>query len=125
MDAMLTKKAKELAKELAGQATTIADLNGAMRSLMKTGIETMLNPEMRVHLGRGRAANDAEPGPGEDVEKTPGADASGSPVASPTKSRIRRNGSSPKTILGESGQLPIAVPRDREGTFEPQLRGKY
>ena len=26
---------------------------------------------------------------------------------------------------GESGELPIAVPRDREGTFEPQLLGKY
>lgn len=41
------------------------------------------------------------------------------------ESRTRRNGTSPKTIQGESGQLPIAVPRDREGRFEPQLLGPY
>ena len=35
MDAILTKKAGELAKELAGQATTLDELNGVMRSLMK------------------------------------------------------------------------------------------
>ena len=126
MDAMLTKKANELAKELAGQATTIEDLNGAMRSLMKTAIETMLNSEMSVHLGRGRAANDAELGPGEkSLIETTSAGVEGAAVVSTAKSRNRRNGSSPKTIQGESGQLPIAVPRDREGTFEPQLLGKY
>ena len=38
MDAMLTKKADELAKELAGSATTLDDLNGMMRSLMNTGV---------------------------------------------------------------------------------------
>jgi transposase-like protein len=62
MDALWTKKANELAKELASQATTIEDLNGAMRSLMKTAIETMLNSEMSVHLGCGRAAVVAEAG---------------------------------------------------------------
>ena len=63
MDSLLTKRASELAKELAGQAATLDDLNGMMRSLMKTAIETMLNSEMSVHLGRGRAASDAEAGP--------------------------------------------------------------
>ncbi len=32
-----------------------------------------------------------------------------------------RNGSSPKTIKGKRGQTSIDVPRDRNGTFEPQL----
>jgi transposase-like protein len=32
-----------------------------------------------------------------------------------------RNGSGPKTVLTESGSLAIDVPRDRSGTFEPQL----
>ena len=33
-----------------------------------------------------------------------------------------RNGTRPKTVLTEaSGQVPIAVPRDRAGTFEPQI----
>ena len=52
MDVLLTKKANELARELAGQATTIEDLNGAIRSLMKTAIETMLHSEMSVHRVR-------------------------------------------------------------------------
>jgi putative transposase len=33
----------------------------------------------------------------------------------------RRNGKSGKTLLTEHGPVPIAVPRDRHGTFEPQL----
>jgi transposase-like protein len=115
-----------LARGLAGSAATLDDLNGMMRSLMKTAIETMLHSEMSVHLGRGRAAVDGQAGPGEKVVIEADSDeAETSSVVSPTKSRNRRNGSSPKTIQGESGQLPIAVPRDREGTFEPLLLGKY
>jgi len=32
-----------------------------------------------------------------------------------------RNGHSAKTVLTEDGQLDLAIPRDRAGTFEPQL----
>ena len=32
-----------------------------------------------------------------------------------------RNGHSPKTVKGEHGEVPIDVPRDRNGTFEPQI----
>jgi len=32
-----------------------------------------------------------------------------------------RNGSSPKTLATEVGDVPLAVPRDRAGTFEPRL----
>ena len=32
-----------------------------------------------------------------------------------------RNGNSKKTLKGEFGRLPIEVPRDRNGTFEPQI----
>jgi putative transposase len=35
-----------------------------------------------------------------------------------------RNGTSSKTILTEDGEVEIAVPRDRGGTFEPQLIAK-
>ena len=125
MDALLTKKADELARELAGSAATLDDLN-EMRSMMKTAIETLLNSEMSVHLGRGRAASAAELGLGEKalIERASAGDETSSTVST-AKARNRRNGSNPKTIQGESGQLSIAVPRDREGTFEPQLLGKY
>ena len=36
-----------------------------------------------------------------------------------------RNGYGRKTVLTETGKLPIAVPRDRLATFEPQLIAKY
>jgi putative transposase len=36
-----------------------------------------------------------------------------------------RNGSGSKTLLTEQGPIPIEVPRDRNGTFEPQLVKKH
>lgn len=36
-----------------------------------------------------------------------------------------RNGKSRKTLKGEFGELPIEIPRDREGSFEPQLIQKH
>ena len=36
-----------------------------------------------------------------------------------------RNGHGRKTLLTGTGKLPIAVPRDRLATFEPQLIAKY
>jgi putative transposase len=35
-----------------------------------------------------------------------------------------RNGMSSKTILTQDGEIEISVPRDRTGSFEPQLIGK-
>ena len=35
-----------------------------------------------------------------------------------------RNGTSSKTILTDDGEIEIAVPRDRAGSFEPQLIAK-
>jgi len=36
-----------------------------------------------------------------------------------------RNGSSAKTMKGSFGRLPLEVPRDRNGTFEPQIIEKH
>ena len=36
-----------------------------------------------------------------------------------------RNGHSQKTVLTENGSLPLTIPRDRHGRFEPQLIEKY
>ena len=118
MDAMFTKKANELAKELATQATTIEELNGVMRSLMKTALEKILNTELEVHLGRCSSTATAALAPAENELLQDGAD--GSP-----KRPNRKNGCSPKTIQGDMGKLPLEIPRDRDGTFEPQLIGKY
>src|SRR5215475_5260205 len=36
-----------------------------------------------------------------------------------------RNGSTPKTVKGEFGELDVETPRDRNGTFEPQILKKH
>jgi len=43
----------------------------------------------------------------------------------PGRRRNHRNGTSPKTVLTDTGAMPLAVPRDRAGTFEPQLIPKH
>jgi len=118
MDAKLQDKAEELAEEFATQATTLEELNGLLRSLMKTALERMLNTELEVHLGRqgDPTATSTELGTTTRAATDEGAK---------TQPRNRKNGSSPKTIQGEAGKLPLDVPRDRQGTFEPQLIGKY
>ncbi|MCW2240570.1 transposase-like protein [Azospirillum canadense] len=37
----------------------------------------------------------------------------------------RRNGYGRKTVLTDGGKLDLAIPRDRTGTFDPALIGKY
>src|SRR5690606_26013871 len=33
----------------------------------------------------------------------------------------RRNGASMKVVKGQDGELPVAIPRDRDSSFEPKL----
>jgi transposase-like protein len=111
MAAKLTAQAEQLARELASQAGTIDELNGLLRGLMKSALQRMLDTEMDVHLGRQKGPALLDPLP------------DGHP--SPDAPKNRRNGHSPKTVQGELGEVRIDVPRDRNGTFEPQLIGKY
>lgn len=122
MDASIHSRAEQLATEFASQARTVEDLNGLMRLMMKSALERMLNTEMDVHLGRKTLSSDAEQPP----EKTrileePVAPEGGNGKRSPN----RRNGRSKKTVQGDMGELTLTTPRDRDGTFEPQLIGKH
>jgi putative transposase len=80
---------------------TPAELETAMRRFKKAFIERALGAELTHHLGY-----------------PPGTD-------KPEDTTNHRNGVSGKTVLTDDGPLPIAVPRDRDGTFEPQLIGKH
>ncbi len=110
MDASLQSRAEQLAAEFAGQATTVDELNALLRAMMKSGLEQMLDTEMDVHLGRKGTAKDA-------------------PAAALPKGKKgpsnRRNGRSHKTVQGDMGEVTIDTPRDRDGTFEPQIVGKH
>ncbi len=75
--------------------------NGLLKQLTKLLVEKALDAEMTEHLGHHRHA--------------PVANAAGN----------ARNGRSRKTLKGDFGELPIEVPRDRQGSFEPQLIPKH
>ncbi|HUP82231.1 MAG TPA: IS256 family transposase [Pirellula sp.] len=109
-------KTQELAKELAANSNSLGDLNTAIRSLMKSALEQMLNTEMDVHLATTINNQFQSSEIRDDALKLDG---------SPQPAKNRRNGHSAKTIQGDLGKLPLEIPRDRNATFEPQLIGKY
>ena len=78
-----------------------AEVESILKRFKKALVERMLGGELTHHLGY-------PPG----GEKPPDA-------------TNHRNGTSAKTVLTEEGPLTLAIPRDREGTFEPQLIGKH
>ena len=104
---MTTKKhevPQELLAQLLADYKRPEDLigeNGLLKQLTKLLVEKALDAELTEHLGHARH---------EAV-----ANAAGN----------TRNGKSKKTLKGEFGELPIEVPRDRHGSFEPQLIPKH
>lgn len=120
MDASLRSRAEQLAKEMASEAKTAEDLNSLMRLMMKSALERMLDTEMDVHLGRKVVPAESE------ASTTEAASTTSATAAEPSKGRRnRRNGRSRKTVQGDMGELTIATPRDRDGSFEPQLIAKH
>ncbi len=104
--------------EFASEATTVEELNGLIRLMMKSGLERMLDTEMDVHLGRRSAPALAELEAAQAELSTP---AAGEKQGPPN----RRNGRSRKTVQGDVGEVRLNTPRDRDGTFEPQIVGKH
>src|SRR6478736_5850560 len=78
-----------------------AEVEAATRRFKKALIERALGAELSHHLGY-----------------PPG-------TAKPDDTTNHRNGTSGKTVLTDDGAVAIAVPRDRDGTFEPRLIGKH
>src|SRR5258706_9490913 len=80
---------------------TPEELDAAVRRFKKAIIERALGAELSHHLGY-----------------VPGG-------TKPEDTTNHRNGSSGKTVLTDDGPLALAVPRDRDGSFEPRLIGKH
>ena len=89
--------APEALDALLGGRTTMAELDELFRQMKKSLYERALSGELTHHLGYAKGA-----------EK---------PAGQPN----HRNGSTPKTVLTEDGALPLAIPRDRDGSFAPVL----
>jgi transposase-like protein len=96
---------EQLIRQLADRARVeglqLAGEGGLLSRLAKTVIESALEGELDDHLGY--AKHDPV---GRDGENS-------------------RNGRRAKTVLTEVGPVEIAVPRDRDGTFEPKLVRKH
>lgn len=122
MDTSLQDRVELLAREIAGQARTVEDVNELMRLMMKSALERMLDTEMDVHLGRRPLA---EPAPGSTGSATTPPEPAAVEPTPPRKPPNRRNGRSKKTVRSDNGGLTIATPRDRDGTFEPRLIEKH
>ena len=122
MDEALQSRVEVLAHQFAGQARTIEDVNELMRLMMKSALERMLNTEMDVHLGRRPLAKPSDPST---ATATTSAELPEVETEPAKKSPNRRNGRSKKTVRSDTGELTIATPRDRDGTFEPQLIEKH
>jgi putative transposase len=119
MDATFTDRVERLAREIAADAKTQDDVNGLVKLMLKSALERMLNTELDSHLGR-----NALPGSEVGVPVTVSAK---SDARLPTKKRAknRRNGHSQKTVQGDLGEITLETPRDRDGTFEPQVVPKH
>jgi transposase-like protein len=79
------------------QPESVEDMQNALKDVFGPMFEAMLKGEMNHHLGYG--SNDKD-------EK---------------ESANRRNGYGKKTLRTTSGEVEIATPRDRDGSFDPQL----
>ncbi len=124
MDASLRSRAEQLATEFANEARTAEDLNGLMQLMMKSALERMLNTELDVHLGRKKLSMpDGGEQPSGNAPTTE--ESSAVPQKPGKRASNRRNGHSQKSVQGAMGELTIATPRDRDGTFEPLLIPKH
>ncbi|MDJ3788159.1 IS256 family transposase, partial [Salmonella enterica] len=89
------KQLQALANELAKNLKTPDDLNQFDRLLKKISVEAALNAEMTHHLGYDKNQ--------------------------PKLATNARNGYTQKTVITGDGPLELRTPRDRDGSFDPQL----
>jgi len=98
MAAKTSIRSELLDELLAGRdPKSVFESEGLLDDLKKALAERMLNAEMDQHLG-------------EEAQRAAG---------------NHRNGTSPKTVLTDTGKLNLAIPRDRQSRFEPALIAKY
>ncbi|MEE2653806.1 MAG: IS256 family transposase [Pseudomonadota bacterium] len=92
---MNKKELEAFAREAAKTLKTEKDLNEFSQMLTKITVEAALNAELDEHLSYDRHQ--------------------------PSDNTNSRNGYTSKTLKTEDGQFELNTPRDREGSFEPQL----
>lgn len=100
----MSRLAEELVASAAHRGVQLTGEGGLLTALTRQVLQAALEVEMAQHLG---------------YEKR-------DPVGrSLVGGANLRNGTSPKTVRTEVGEVTIDVPRDRMGTFEPQIVAKH
>ena len=89
-----------LAEQLAKQIKSEQDITALSKQLLKLTVESALQGELEEHLGYRKHAVEGR------------------------GSGNSRNGHSKKTVKSNLGEIELHTPRDRQGSFEPQLIGK-
>lgn len=100
----LTEKMIEQLKADLKTARTYGDLmgeDGAIKKLIKSSLEGMLDAELTEHLGYEKHSSQGK------------------------NSGNSRNGSSRKTLKNDNGEIDLTIPRDRNSTFDPVIVKKY
>lgn len=100
----MSKLNKQVIDDLIKDCKTPEDFfgeNGLIKRFVKSVMESALSAELTTHLGY-------------EKHDTVGYNTGNS-----------RNGTSPKTIKGEFGEVDVEVPRDRNGSYVPQLLPKH
>ena len=87
----------ELYEQIDAGNITFEGKDGLISQLIKAGLERGLNAELDEHLGYEKGDPDASMFPNS------------------------RNGTSAKTVATNVGDVELAIPRDRDGTFTPML----
>lgn len=93
--------ARELVDKARRTGVSLVGPDGLLAGVTRTVLQAALDTEMTEHLGYEK---------GDRAAARPG---------------NHRNGSSPKTVRTEVGPVTLAVPRDRNGDFEPQIVPKH
>jgi transposase-like protein len=93
--------AHELIEQARQTGVSLVGPDGLLAGVTRTVLQTALDTEMTEHLGYEKGDRTA------------------------ARSGNHRNGSSPKTVRTEVGPVTLAVPRDRNGSFEPQIVPKH
>ena len=84
--------------------TSTADIMAAMKEMFRDVIQQVMEVELDEELGRERCQRS-------EVDEA--------------KPKNYRNGYSQKKVKTQLGEIDIKVPRDRNGSFEPKIIGKY
>ena len=96
----LSTEEKALIGMLASRCKSTGELQELMKKVFAQSVQEMLEAEMDEHLGYEKHSTEGD------------------------HSGNSRNGYGQKTIRSDYGESEIQVPRDRNGTFEPQVLGK-